>query len=99
MADIHHSVPLETTPPPVQPEQPSEPEQPEPEAPKSGNMRLIAIVLLIVGVGGAAYYFKIYRPKMQGQSSDDYSEADYIEVEEDDGPPWYEDDDTEEDSR
>ena len=72
LADIPPSVTPEPTPPPVQPEQPSEPEQPEPEAPNSGSMKLIVIALVIVGAGGAAYYSKIYRPKMLVQLADAY---------------------------
>ena len=54
--------------------------------------------LLDIG-GGAAWYFKIYRPKHQQADQpeeDDGGEyPDYDEFE-DDGPPWDEEDETEE---
>lgn len=75
------------------------PEQPE----KKSNTGLLVIVLLLAGVGGgAAYYFKVLRPKRLGQPEEELDEAEYLEeaAEEDDGPPWYEDDtDTGEGSR
>lgn len=91
---------------PVSPEPPAEetPTPEEPPAKQGGNMGLLVIVLVLAGVGGgAAYYFKVLRPKQQGQPEEDLDEAEYMETdtaEEDDGPPWYEDDtDTEEGSR
>lgn len=91
---------------PVSPEPPAEetPAPEEPPAKQGGNMSLLIVVLVLAGVGGgAAYYFKVLRPKQQGQPEEDLDEAEYMEAdtaEEDDGPPWYEDDtDTEEGSR
>lgn len=90
------------TPEPADPEPAPGEEQPEPPEKKS-NTGLLVIVLLLAGVGGgAAYYFKVLRPKRQGQPEEDLDEAEYLEeaAEEDDGPPWYEDDtDTGEGSR
>lgn len=90
------------TPEPADPEPATGEEQPEPPEKKS-NTGLLVIILLLAGVGGgAAYYFKVLRPKRQGQPEEDLDEAQYLEeaAEEDDGPPWYEDDtDTGEGSR
>ena len=84
------------------PEEP-EPEpapEPEPEPEKPGNAGMILLVLAVMGIGGgAAWYFKIYRPKHQQADQpeeDDGGEyPDYDEFE-DDGPPWDEEDETEE---
>lgn len=90
------------TPEPADPEPAPEEEQPE-QPEKKSNTGLLVIVLLLAGVGGgAAYYFKVLRPKRQGQPEEELDEAEYLEeaAEEDDGPPWYEDDtDTGEGSR
>lgn len=84
------------TPEPTDPELTPGEEQPEQPAKKSNTGPLV-MVLAVVG-GGAAYYFKVLRPKRQGQPEEELDEAEYTE--EDDGPPWYEDEpDTEEDSR
>ena len=61
---------------------------------------MILLVLAVMGIGGgAAWYFKIYRPKHQQADQpeeDDGGEyPDYDELE-DDGPPWDEEDETEE---
>ena len=87
------------TPAPVEPEPPTEEETPEEQPAKKNNTGLLVIVLLLAGVGGGvAYYFKVVRPKQQGQPEEDLDEAEYAE--EDDGPPWdVEDEDTEEGSR
>ena len=83
------------TPEPTDPEPAPEEEQPEQPAKKS-NTGLLVIVLLLAGAGGgAAYYFKVLRPKRQGQPEEELDEAEYLEAntaDEDDGPPWYEDD-------
>ena len=74
--------------------------EPEPEPEKPGNAGMILLVLAVMGIGGgAAWYFKIYRPKHQQADQpeeDDGGEyPDYDEFE-DDGPPWDEEDETEE---
>lgn len=69
---------------------------PQPEPEKGGGMgMMIFVVLVVLAGGGAAYYFKIYRPK-QAQADtgdDDYNEyeADPYENQADDAPPWDED--------
>ena len=74
--------------------------EPEPEPEKPGNAGMILLVLAVMGIGGgAAWYFKIYRPKHQQADQpeeDDGGEyQDYDEFEHD-GPPWDEEDETEE---
>lgn len=71
---------------------------PEPEQPKNSGGTLL-LVLAVVVIGGAGWYFKIYRPKKQRAAefeadyggeydgAEDYDETDP----EDDGPPWDED--------
>ena len=78
-----------------------EPEpDPEPEQPKAtGNGGMLLLSLAVVVIGGAGWYFKIYRPKKQraAESETDYGgeydgAEDYDETDpEDDGPPWDED--------
>lgn len=84
------------------PEPTPEPEPvptPEPEPEKGGGMGMMVVVVLVVlAGGGAAYYFKIYRPKQeQADISEDYDEYGEYETEaeetEDDTPPRYEDED------
>jgi hypothetical protein len=62
--------PVETTPTPTP--------EPEPEPQQSGgNAGTIAfIVIAVVIFGGAAYYFKIVRPKKNGESEPDYETED-----------------------
>ena len=74
--------------------------EPEPEPEKPGNVGMILLVLAVMGIGGgAAWDFKIYRPKHQQADQpeeDDGGEyQDYDEFEHD-GPPWDEEDETEE---
>ena len=74
--------------------------EPEPEPEKPGNAGMLLLVLAVMGIGGgAAWYFKIYRPKHQQADQpeeDDGGEyPDYDEFE-DDGPPWDEEDEAEE---
>lgn len=72
---------------------------PEPEPEKGGGMGMMVVVVLVVlAGGGAAYYFKIYRPKQeQADIGEDYDEYGEYEAEaeetEEDAPPWYEDED------
>ena len=59
-----------------------------------GLVVALALAVLLIG-GGAAWYFKIYRPKHQGAAApeEDYGGADPCDGPEDygDGPPWDED--------
>lgn len=73
----------------------------EPEPEKSGSIgSVILILLLLLAGGGAGYYFKIYRPKQeQASAADDYEEYDFEDNDENGGdwddndtPPWDEDD-------
>lgn len=86
---------LVTTPEPEpDPESTTEPEpvaepEPEPEAESSAGPILLIMAVALIG-GGAAWYFKIYRPKHQAsQPEEDYGEElDTYDDMEDDGPPW-----------
>ena len=74
--------------------------EPAPEEPETGGnpgMLLLVLAVAVVG-GGAAFYFKVIRPKQQkaagpeedyGGELPDYDEPDGYE--DDDGPPWDED--------
>lgn len=68
------------------------------EKPETGvNMGMILLALAVVVIGGgAAFYFKVYRPKRQkaaeseedfGGELENYGDAEDYD-EEDDGPPW-----------
>ena len=66
-------------------EKPEEPEMPEKRNPLVKN---ILLALLIAGVGGAAYYFKVYKPKQEDMYDDDDEEDEAAEYErEDEEPP------------
>ena len=74
-----------------------------PETPPSAAMIwLITLGLLAVAVlgGGAAFYFKVYRPKQQAatEPEEDYGEELEDYDGEEDGPPWDEDEDENEDT-
>jgi hypothetical protein len=80
-------IPAET-PAPATPAAPTEPAEPEPPATpaNSGGMGSGSIIFIVIGVivvGGAGYYFKIVKPKKQAADDggyDDYDEdADYGE--------------------
>jgi len=65
--------------------------QPETPAKSSGNSgMMIFLVVAVLGVGGAAYYFKIVRPKQQGANmrddEDEENEDDGEEMEFEDEP-------------
>lgn len=82
----------------VEPEpEPAETEEPAPEEPETGGnpgMLLAVLAVAVVG-GGAAFYFKVIRPKQQkaaGPEEDYGGEPEDYEDMEDDGPPWDEDD-------
>ncbi len=68
----------EVTEPVVQPEPEPEPEPGKDTALPVGNLLMVAAVALVGG--GAAYYFKVYRPKHEATELDeddyDYDEAD-----------------------
>lgn len=89
----------DTTPAPEPTPEPAPVPDPEPE--KGGNMgMMIFVALVVLAGGGAAYYFKIYRPKQEqadsGEDFDEYEPDDsdpYAEETEDDSHPWYEDED------
>ena len=75
--------------------EPVETEEPA-EEPETGSMGTLLLILAVAGIGGgAAFYFKVLRPKQQqaAEPEEDYGEEDY----EDDGPPWDEDENSEED--
>ncbi|MDL2324633.1 DUF4366 domain-containing protein [Ruminococcaceae bacterium OttesenSCG-928-A16] len=94
-----------TAEPPAAADPDPEPEpEAEPEPEKGGGMgMMIVVVLIVLAGGGAAYYFKIYRPKQEQAAiteDDDYDyEADPYGEDtdpEDDGPPWYDEDEARE---
>ena len=70
-------------------------EEPEPEPEKKGNAGTLLIILALAVIGGGAgWYFKIYRPKLEkaAEPEEDYEpEAEDYDGMEDDGPPWDED--------
>jgi hypothetical protein len=84
--DSQSAVP--TPEPTPQPEPTPEPmPEPEPEPEPQGGMNagaILLIVLAVLGVGGAGYYFKILKPKQQAQGMDDYDEDDSDDDAEDD---------------
>ncbi len=106
LAEVPETPAAEPTPAPVE-QTPAEPapapeQEPEPEQ-GGGNttMYIIIAVLALLG-GGAAWYFKVYRPKQQGAASVSEYEPPADEVgydddwddeqdETEDGPPWDED--------
>lgn len=63
------------------------PDGPEPEAPpeetkKSGGGAAIFIIIAILGVGGAGFYFKVYKPKKELAGADDLDDFEFAEGEE-----------------
>lgn len=90
---------------PVAPEPTPDPEpapEPEPEPEKKSNPGTLLLVLALALIGGGAgWYFKVYRPKHQQapEPEEDYEEEleDYGDYDdpEDDGPPWDEDEEQE----
>ena len=91
---------VEPEPEPTETEEPA-PEEAEPET--GGNMGMLLAVLAVALVGGgAAFYFKVLRPKQQkaaepqedyGDELPDYDGPDGYGDEDEDGPPWDEEDD------
>ena len=96
---------VEPEPEPTETEEPA-PEEAEPET--GGNMGMLLAVLAVALMGGgAAFYFKVLRPKQQkaaapqedyGDELTDYDEPDGYGDEDDDGPPWDEEDDDREEA-
>ncbi|WP_312942535.1 DUF4366 domain-containing protein [Oscillibacter sp.] len=88
-------MPEETVTPTPEPEpEPAVEPTPEPEATSNIGPLLLGLAVVLIG-GGAAFFFKVYRPKHQQAAApeEDYDTgADY-----DDVPPWDEDDTTGED--
>ena len=69
--------------------QPEDPEEPAPEPAKKSSLGTVLVLLLVVlGVGGAGYYLKIYKPKHElddAEDLDDFTfEAEEPTVNEDD---------------
>lgn len=87
-------MPEETVTPAPEPEPDPDPAPtpeptPEPETKSNAGTLLLVAAVVLIG-GGAAWYFKIYRPKQQraAEPEEDYGdESDY-----DNGPPWDEED-------
>ena len=73
--------------------------EPEPETEKGNAGMLLLVLAVAVLGGGAAFYFKVYRPKQQAatEPEEDYSEELEDYDGEEDGPPWDEDEDEDED--
>lgn len=81
-------MPEETVTPTPEPEPTVEPTpEPEPEATSNTGPLLLGLAVVLIG-GGAAFFFKVYRPKhQQAAPEEDYDTGD----EYDDAPPWDED--------
>ena len=82
-----------TQPEPVETEE-NAPEDTEPETGGNPGMLLAVLAVAVVG-GGAAFYFKVIRPKQQkaaGPEEDYGGDPEDYEDMEDDRPPWDEDD-------
>ncbi|MEG1593386.1 MAG: DUF4366 domain-containing protein [Oscillibacter sp.] len=83
-------MPEEVVTPTPEPEpEPAVEPAPEPETPSNAGPLLLGLAVVLIG-GGAAFFFKVYRPKHQQATApeEDYdTRADY-----DDAPPWDEDD-------
>ena len=89
---------VEPEPEPTETEEPA-PEEAEPET--GGNMgMLLAVLAVAVLGGGAAFYFKVYRPKQQTatEPEEDYGEELEDYDGEEDGPPWDEDEEENEET-
>ena len=86
--------------PEPEPEPVAEPDaEPEPETEKGNAGMLLLVLAVAVLGGGAAFYFKVYRPKQQAatEPEEDYGEELEDYDGEEDGPPWDEDEDEDED--
>ena len=84
--------------PEPEPEPVAEPDA-EPETEKGNAGMLLLVLAVAVLGGGAAFYFKVYRPKQQAatEPEEDYGEELEDYDGEEDGPPWDEDEDEDED--
>jgi len=75
--------------------------EPQEDGKGGGAGLLILAVIAVLAAGGAGYYFKVYRPKQLAAMDDggeyedaepeDGGEWDDVSADEDDGPPWDED--------
>lgn len=95
LAELHEE-PVAPTPAPEPEPTPEPTAPPESEAKSGAGSLLLVLVVALIG-GGAAFYFKVYRPKQQAAVHEDEAEyEDFDSAEdyddEDDGPPWDEDD-------
>ncbi len=85
--------------PPLEPEpEPTTTPEPEPEPEKKGGAGplLLALAVVVIG-GGAGWYFKIYRPKLQkaAEPEEDYGGDPYDGPEDYDGEALWDEDDGE----
>ena len=81
--------------------EPAETEEPAEEPETGGSMGRLLLILAVAGIGGgAAFYFKVLRPKQQqaAEPEEDYGEELEDYDGEEDGPPWDEDEDENEDT-
>lgn len=81
-------------PEPVPTQEPEDNPEPEPETPAKKGVGALPVILAVALIGGgAAWYFKVYRPKQtQAAAADDYDASEYADyMDEDDTPPWDED--------
>ena len=80
-------------PEPVPTQEPED--EPEPETPAKKGVGALPVILAVALIGGgAAWYFKVYRPKQaQAATADDYDASEYADyMDEDDTPPWDDED-------
>jgi hypothetical protein len=72
--------PVVATDPPTEPTEPETEPPTEPEPEKGGAGMIVLVLFVLAGGGGAAWYFKIYRPKQQESDAGDFDgEEDYAE--------------------
>lgn len=79
-----NAIPPIEQPKPEIPDPPETPEEPEVEQTESGIGRFIPIIVVVVGVGGAAYYFKIVKGKRNDADDELYDDEDDTYEDEDD---------------
>lgn len=84
----------ECTGPEPEPQEPEETEQPQEEETGKSNPGMLLIVLVIIGLGGAAlYYFKVIKPKKDAaKGTDNLDEYDFDEYEDEEEQPEETDD-------
>ena len=92
------AAPEPTPEPDPEPDPTPEPE-PVPEKKGGAGPLLLALAVVVIG-GGAGWYFKIYRPKHQkaAEPEEDYGEELEDYDGEEDGPPWDEDEEENEET-